>query len=97
MSGTTDVMLLAESAGSALGQFAFWDGVLVAGCALAVYLGMRARNSLVGGFARSGVILTVWVFIFFVPLMFIGSLIGVAADNYDASRRPEASSIEEGS
>ncbi|WIM70590.1 hypothetical protein [Corynebacterium suedekumii] len=95
MSGPTDVLLLADSAGSALGQFAFWDGVLVAGCALAVYLGMRARNSLVGGLVRSGVILAVWVFIFFVPLMFIGSLIGVAADNYDVSRGPEASSLEE--
>lgn len=84
MSGLTDTLILAETAGNALGQFQFWDGVLVAGCALAVFLGMRARGSLLGGVVRSTVILAVWVFTFFVPLMFIGSLIGVAADNYDA-------------
>lgn len=85
MPGTTDALILAESAGNALSTFAFWDGVLVAGCALAVFLGMRAGGSMLGGLVRSVVILAVWVFIFFIPVMFLGSLWGAAADTYDAS------------
>ncbi|MGP6175464.1 hypothetical protein [Corynebacterium sp. A21] len=95
MTGMTDVLILADSDSSALGSLQFWDGVLLVGCALAVVLGMRARGSFFGGVARSAVILAVWVFVLFIPLMAIGSLIGAAADNYDASTAVDVDSLNE--
>lgn len=80
MPATTDVLLLAEPAGSILGQLAFWDGVLIVGCLVSVFLGMRVRSTFLNGLARSRWILGVWVFVFFIPLMFIDIPIGTTAE-----------------
>lgn len=54
MSATANIFLLAEPAGSVLGQLGFWDEVLIVGCVLAVLLGMRARSTFSTGWSVPG-------------------------------------------
>jgi hypothetical protein len=75
----TEITLIAQQT-SILSQIGTWDIILVVGALAAAWMGFRTSGSIVGGVVRSVFFMGVWALFIFLPLMFVGSLLGFAGE-----------------
>lgn len=74
---------LAAATDNRLLELSFWDTVLMVGVLIAVWLGLRAGTSGAGRIIRPVVLVSIWAFMLFIPIMVAGSLWGTAADTFE--------------
>lgn len=81
--------VLAAATDNRLLEMSFWDTVLLVGILIAIWLGMRAGSSTGSGIIRATILVSIWAFVLFFPLMMVGSLFGAAAEKYERDQNTD--------